>query len=415
MQSFVSLQSPSLFLAAALCSLIAAFVVLSPARPTGNERAAMLRFGSGFALWSISMGTLWLGHTHQADSITTIASLTAMGQAAFIVHGSIKLFGGRLPVSITLGALALAMLGHLVAAGDGAAGTVVLIETSVMTIFAGITAFLAWRARDTAGIDYRRGFALGWTLTCLLLTLKMLESIAPGPAGSLYDPAVGGVIDGALSLSLMILPVLTALMVRGVLGARTAERVRRFSQHDEVTGLLNRTAMAASAQGVLSRTRLSDRSAAVIMIEFDDMKIFRNRLGQRGTDRLMRNIAGSMRRALRADSILARYDTDSLCAIVPVRSESEARIVANRLLEVVIGQEVMVDATPTHPAASLGFSIRQAEETLDELVLAAVRRAAEARSLGADRIAPDPQAGTTATDEDHTRRNRDLALSQREC
>jgi diguanylate cyclase (GGDEF)-like protein len=415
MQSFMSFHSPTLYLTASLCGLVAAFVVLSPARPTGNERAAMLRFGCGFALWSIAMATLWLGQTHPASAIVTIASLTIMGQAACVVHGSIKLFGGRLPVSITLGTLAIASLVHLVSTDNGATATTVLIETSVMAIFAGISATVAWRARETTGTEFRRVFALGWTVTCLLLTAKILDSIPTRQSGLSLSAEIGEVMDGALSVSLMLLPVLSALMVRGLLGARTAERVRRFSQHDEVTGLLNRAAMGASAQAVLSRSRLSDRAAAVIMIEFTDMRIFRTGLGQRGTDRLMRNMATTMRRALRADSILARYDTDAFCAVVPVRNESEARIVANRLLEVVTGQEVMINSAPTHPGVSLGISMRQAEETLDDLVLAAVRHAADARSRGGSRIAPDPQAGGGPADADHPDCNRDLALSQREC
>ncbi|MFL6606493.1 MAG: EAL domain-containing protein [Steroidobacteraceae bacterium] len=137
------------------------------------------------------------------------------------------------------------------------------------------------------------------------------------------------------------------------------------AQRDRLTGLPNRSVFMERLAGALTRVRNGEQPAcAVLFFDFDRFKQINDTLGHEAGDELLRQIAGRLQTAMRAEErharklegdVLSRFGGDEFLVLVnDLRSCDEAVRVAERLLNVlvpsynILGHEV-------HSSASVGI------------------------------------------------------------
>jgi diguanylate cyclase (GGDEF)-like protein len=165
-------------------------------------------------------------------------------------------------------------------------------------------------------------------------------------------------------------------------------RLRQASLHDSLTGLLNRRAFD---EGVgLATTRGTHGS--VVMIDTDNLKIINDTHGHAAGDALLRQVADTLRRAVRAADKVYRWGGDEFLVVLP-RSRSpevRTRLVAalaeagNLRLgepgaEVEVEVAVSLGAADYRDAAELTAAIRRADLEMYE---EKKRRREAARRIG---------------------------------
>ncbi|WP_284503575.1 diguanylate cyclase [Caballeronia sp. GAWG1-1] len=252
---------------------------------------------------------------------------------------------------------------------------------------------LACRSRDPAHAErlnmYLDDFVSGtsvavmnftWLPSTLVLLMFMMNNVAAGgwrqlAKGSLL--CVLGTVAGAVTFGsrvepqwipdattlLACLPMLVVYPLSlGFASYRTAlklaersKALRRLSEQDPLTGLLNRSTLNSQ---LALRLDVRDPSHLlnVLFIDLDDFKIVNDSLGHRVGDQLLTIIAARLKEATdQATEDIARYGGDEF-VIVSVRSPAEAvRALAKEIIDE-INEPVSLAGQRIHVRASIGIS-----------------------------------------------------------
>lgn len=168
-----------------------------------------------------------------------------------------------------------------------------------------------------------------------------------------FDAEMCGLLDeiaGAAGLALRQHDQRRALVLE-------QERQTYLALHDDLTGLPNRRALDHYLEGVLLRAGRSKCLVAVGLLDLDDLKLINDRYGHAVGDRVLVEVAGRLREALRAADYVARLGGDEFVLVLENLDHTED---LDFLLERVwqaLQQPLIIDEATLHISASLGISL----------------------------------------------------------
>jgi diguanylate cyclase (GGDEF)-like protein len=177
----------------------------------------------------------------------------------------------------------------------------------------------------------------------------------------------------------LIVPFASAAVLVGVrerLG-RQRDEMRDFALSDPLTGIANRRSLLWRADYEIARHSRAQRSFAVVMLDLDGFKLLNDRFGHAAGDDLLRGIAVTLERSMRAQDTVARIGGDEFSVLAPETEEQGTHRLAARILQAV--GDVTAGVETIH--ASLGIAIFPEDGT----TAAALLHAADQRLLGAKR------------------------------
>jgi diguanylate cyclase (GGDEF)-like protein/PAS domain S-box-containing protein len=155
------------------------------------------------------------------------------------------------------------------------------------------------------------------------------------------------------------------------------DRVKRIVQHDELTGLHNRSAWHMRLKHELLRAERSQTPLALALIDIDGFKAINDAQGHQEADRLLRECARGWRRAIRVTDCLGRLGGDDFALVLPDCNARSASDLLERLRE----------ATPEGVTTSMGVAEWHPPEPPERLMLRADRALYAAKRQGRDRVA----------------------------
>jgi diguanylate cyclase (GGDEF)-like protein len=167
------------------------------------------------------------------------------------------------------------------------------------------------------------------------------------------------------------------------------------AQADELTGLLNRWALARIALREIARCGRTKGVIAVVMMDLDGLKRVNDSLGHGCGDALLQAVGKALQETVRAQDVVARMGGDEFCILLPDTGLAEAMNVAERMRLQVDGlmlryrEETVTIGTSMGVASSesCGLSWQNLLEQSDKALYQAKRGgrnrvvAAEARAL----------------------------------
>jgi diguanylate cyclase (GGDEF)-like protein len=171
------------------------------------------------------------------------------------------------------------------------------------------------------------------------------------------------------------------------LGMRLAEQ-HRLSEHDELTGLLNRRGALAAAREALA---LSAASYAAILVDVDDLKGINDTHGHAGGDEFLVKVADAMRTSVREKDVCARLGGDEFLVFATGCDLDAATEIARRILSKVYASD---SARGAHFGVSIGVCVSpRAEADFDALYRRADQALYRAKAAGRNRyVVFDPLA-----------------------
>ena len=177
---------------------------------------------------------------------------------------------------------------------------------------------------------------------------------------------------------------LTFLALGYVLG-RQADRLRRLSTIDGLTGLSNRRGFDDRLQTEWHRAERYGSSLALLMIDIDGLKEVNDARGHAAGDSLLRATAIAIRESLRGSDVGARWGGDEFAVIAPDTSSEAAELLSQRLLA------RLKRSSGTHPvSASVGIAVFEPTEHAPQHPQWLIRRADEAlylaKAIGRDQV-----------------------------
>jgi diguanylate cyclase (GGDEF)-like protein len=160
-------------------------------------------------------------------------------------------------------------------------------------------------------------------------------------------------------------------------GVELAHRVL----HDPLTDLPNRTLFLDRLEIALARLRRQQTSIAVLFIDLDNFKVVNDSLGHNAGDKLLVELGGRLRAAIRPSDTIARFGGDEFVVLCEDITEAhDAVVVGERIVAAAI-EPFMLEGREMFVSASVGVALAIDGEATPETLLrdadAAMYRAKE--------------------------------------
>lgn len=312
----------------------------------------------------------WLEHPHRSWVFVVVAGAT-VGHAVFIA----VYVRGKRPVSL------------------GVAQATILVDTVAI----GIGVLLTGGATSAAVVIWAPNLAIGavWIGVRSMIpaiALVVAEVTALGISGYSIDENAFTTGQTAVLTAFM----LTMLVV---VGGVVAQRQRRTmlaldaaearARKDQLTGLLNRTAIEERMAEELARAARYQLAVSVLMVDLDDFKLLNDSRGHLVGDLALVGVGGVLLGDKRVSDSAARLGGEEFLVLLPETGEEEAVAIAERL-RVKIGGTA---ASGVHLSASIGVACYPDHAgTNVELLMAADSALYAAKAAGKNRVAVHDQS-----------------------
>jgi diguanylate cyclase (GGDEF)-like protein len=188
--------------------------------------------------------------------------------------------------------------------------------------------------------SWREG-ALGAALVTLAASAPALASpgFGPQPSPLLMFAVIGG-------------SVAVQAAVRRRLDAERAA-MRRWALTDPLTGIANRRGFGERIDYEVTRHARLSHHFTVVMIDLDGFKLVNDRFGHHAGDELLRDVAATMRDAVRDQDTVARLGGDEFCVLAPETGREGGDRLAEKIRAAVRGVTTGFDSL----SASVGVAV----------------------------------------------------------
>ncbi len=378
----IDLHTPTLLLVILVVSFTLSATLASVARRF--KRDGMLYWAWGFALHTLTY-VLFVLRGHVSDLVSVVLANTLLAVSFALISEGVQQFlqvrWSRwlvwAPVPL-VAVLFFALLGH--------AQTRIILSG---LIIAWQCALVAWQLGSERDKVVGRGayFVIGSFLA--ISAAFLLRTV-----GALYgEVGIGSITTSNPLQSATFLFVSVALMMvcQGVVlmtNERADERNRLLAMQDELTGLSNRRFIMEALSLQLAQARRNGKSVSVLMIDVDYFKSINDTYGHLSGDRVLRNLATSLRSRLRAQDMAGRWGGEEFLVVLPDTDAAGATILAGNLrAEVEDARWSAQDGRSIPLTLSIGVhTCDSATEELDTVISAADQALYRAKQAGRNRV-----------------------------
>lgn len=145
---------------------------------------------------------------------------------------------------------------------------------------------------------------------------------------------------------------------------------------DWLTGLINRRAWDAQVESLRAGTRDRGTTMTIAVVDLDGFKVYNDARGHAAGDTLLKRFVAVAGASLRRDDVFVRWGGDEFLIALPDTTPAEAERVLARILRCV----------PSGQTCSIGYTVHQPTEPLDDAVDRADQALYEAKARGRNRL-----------------------------
>lgn len=233
-------------------------------------------------------------------------------------------------------------------------------------------------------VSYSRYFFLATTASMAGSTVTALSVWGAVPYSEWTHRAaeIGMIVDATL-LAVALGIALRTLQHRSVDAEQRAAR-------DGLTNLYNRRAFLESAQPIWER---ADKSPlAVVMVDIDHFKAINDNYGHKAGDAALQAVAKALSQTVRGGDLVSRWGGEEFLLLLPDTDLAAARLLAERLRQVIAAIRVPHERGEIRLTASFGVCNRGTRRSLEQLVHSADQLLYRAKKEGRDRICVEAAA-----------------------
>ena len=227
--------------------------------------------------------------------------------------------------------------------------------------------------------------------TLMLVGSSMISITMVVIAVSLYllVPMAGTEIRIIIAILLLLAPIpfVLALMTLRFLSS-VAREAELSSIRDSLTSLYNQTSFWDLLEYETERSKRQNYRFSLLLIDIDNFKAINDTFGHEVGDEFLVQFSHLLKAAIRRGDIAARYGGDKFTAILPVCDESQAYIVANRLIDSLREfSHTLPGGARVRETASIGVAVfPDHAKNARDLFLIADGMMAQAKNTGKDRL-----------------------------
>lgn len=178
------------------------------------------------------------------------------------------------------------------------------------------------------------------------------------------------------------------LIVKYIIKSKDFEQQYKLATTDGLTGLYNHRYFQEQMTNAIENAKRYETNFSLIIIDIDYFKKFNDNFGHQCGDRVLRTVAQTLRKNVRATDIVCRYGGEEMSIILPNIGKEDAVFTAEKLCKIVATQEIKTNnEKTTNVTISLGVStFPQDAQTAQELIKVADERLYNAKENGRNRV-----------------------------
>ena len=146
------------------------------------------------------------------------------------------------------------------------------------------------------------------------------------------------------------------------------EQLSNMAMSDQLTGLCNRRKMESYLDYRLREMNRFQRKFCVIFLDIDNFSSFNNKYGHEAGDSVLKNVAKSIGRSIRASDLFGRWGGEEFIGVLEIKKDEEALMLAEKIRVLVAGSEISYGLEHLCVTASLGVTIARDDDTVETLV-----------------------------------------------
>ncbi len=131
---------------------------------------------------------------------------------------------------------------------------------------------------------------------------------------------------------------MSSIAAAGMEKVRVLQQLRDAADIDLVSGVHNHRYLQERLRQEIARSARSHSPLAVLMLDLDKFKPINDRHGHADGDRVLHNIAATIKAHIRSSDVVARYGGDEFVVLMPDTSDQRADQVARRVVTGVLQQ-----------------------------------------------------------------------------
>ena len=224
------------------------------------------------------------------------------------------------------------------------------------------------------GVEYRYAVhAVAGTPWTLVAVASSRQLFAPLRGPSRWIP--WGVLIAFAAASAAALGLLGKLL-------RGKAELAHLASHDPLTGTVNRRSLETAFQRLKTGASSRDLQVGVLMIDLDYFKNVNDIHGHAAGDELLRQVARTLRRAVRPSDIVARTGGDEFAILLADVNQEQLVEVAQRVVTSLDEALVRTDGVVLRQRCSVGIALAEPEDLIDIALARADRALYEAKARG---------------------------------
>lgn len=171
-------------------------------------------------------------------------------------------------------------------------------------------------------------------------------------------------IAGINTLAIIMMGLLLLLLNYYRLSeSKIKKQLVKSSEHDSLTGLLNRRSISRIYQLLLKDKRNPVFPIGVIMCDIDHFKTINDTYGHNGGDCVLREISGLMQSNLRDTDYLCRWGGEEFLILLPKADIEQTENIAEKLRSIIEGYRV--EYNDQSFALTMSFGVGSYQEPID--------------------------------------------------
>lgn len=237
-----------------------------------------------------------------------------------------------------------------------------------------------------------RALGLLFVLAVPLLAWRLAAQAVAPAAGPVLEGGIS-VVQAAVLVYFVLLPVLASAGFLYVRHLRRHERIHYLATHDPLTGLYNRESFLTDGRHALRDSVRRGGVVSVLMLDIDHFKQINDRHGHAAGDDALRDVAAALRGAVRSTDMPTRFGGDEFAVLLPGATPERALAIAQGIAARLAGIARVAQGRGPFTVSIGVASTQAADESLDALLHRADLSLYEAKQAGRDRIVPAPGTG----------------------
>ncbi len=271
-----------------------------------------------------------------------------------------------------------------------------LVTTGIVSsclVAAAVLVKAAFDTREVLAREFRAGTARASDLL-LGVTALYFVLIAVGALGVRFAPE--RMPDAATAQTLLAitasgLTIAVSFVLGYIVVMRMVYRLQHLSQHDSLTGLLNRRAIENSLDKEAQRLQRFGEVYSVMLVDIDHFKRINDNLGHAAGDEVLRAVAAILKDHAREVDRVARYGGEEFCVLLPHTDHEGALQAAERLRSAVHRTDIPWQDEQICVTISTGMATAQdPDEPLHALLKRADDALYRAKTEGRNRVVAAP-------------------------